>query len=76
MKKISSLVCIVGLVVIWAFTPNKTLAQTAENKPNVLFIAVDDLNSWLGCISKHSNPKTPNIDKLAARGVLFTNAHC
>lgn len=45
-------------------------------KPNVLFIAVDDLNDWLGCMDGHPNTKTPNMDKLASQGVLFTNAHC
>lgn len=44
--------------------------------PNVLFIAVDDLNNWLGCMNGHPNTKTPNLDKLASQGVLFTNAHC
>ena len=44
--------------------------------PNVLFIAVDDLNDWVGCLGGHPQTLTPNIDKLAARGTLFTNAHC
>ncbi len=44
--------------------------------PNVLFIAIDDLNDWLGCMQGHPNAKTPHIDELAANGVLFTNAHC
>jgi arylsulfatase A-like enzyme len=45
-------------------------------KPNVLLIAVDDLNDWVGCLGGHPQTKTPNIDRLAARGMLFTNAHC
>ena len=49
---------------------------TAKKQPNVLFIAVDDLNDWIGCMAGHPNTKTPNIDKLAARGTVFTNAHC
>lgn len=44
--------------------------------PNVLLIAVDDLNDWIGCMGGHPDTKTPNIDRLAKRGVLFTNAHC
>lgn len=48
----------------------------AANRPNVLFIAVDDLNDWIGCLGGHPQAKTPNIDRLAASGVLFTNAHC
>ena len=44
--------------------------------PNVLFIAIDDLNDWVGCLEGHPQVKTPNIDALAQRGTLFTNAHC
>ncbi len=46
------------------------------NRPNVLFISVDDLNDWVGCLGGHPQAKTPNIDRLAASGMLFTNAHC
>ena len=46
------------------------------NQPNVLFIAVDDLNDWVGCLGGHPQAKTPNIDALAKRGVLFEQAHC
>ncbi len=45
-------------------------------RPNVLFIAIDDLNDWIGCLGGHPQVKTPNLDKLAARGTLFLNAHC
>ncbi|MEM7230889.1 MAG: sulfatase [Planctomycetota bacterium] len=48
----------------------------AKEKPNVVFIAIDDLNDWVGCLKSHPLVKTPHIDRLAARGVLFTNAHC
>ncbi len=51
------------------------VADAAE-KPNILFISVDDLNDWIGCLGGHPQTKTPNIDRLAASGVLFTNAHC
>ncbi len=47
-----------------------------RDKPNILFIAIDDLNDWIGCQGGHPNTITPNIDALAKRGVLFTNAHC
>lgn len=57
-----------------AATPVK--AETTAAKPNVLFIAVDDLNNWLGCLNRFSTTNTPNIDKLASMGVLFSNAHC
>jgi len=48
----------------------------ANEKPNVLFIAIDDLNDWVGCLKGHPQVKTPNIDRLASMGMLFTNAHC
>ena len=41
-----------------------------------LFIAVDDLNDWVNCMGGRKGVHTPNLDRLAARGVLFTNAHC
>ncbi len=48
----------------------------AKQHPNVLFISVDDLNDWIGCMGGHPQSKTPNIDRLAASGTLFSNAHC
>ena len=45
-------------------------------RPNVLFIAVDDLNDWVGVLGGHPDTITPNLDRLARRGVLFANAHC
>jgi arylsulfatase A-like enzyme len=45
-------------------------------KPNILMFAIDDQNDWIGCMGGHPQAKTPNLDKLAARGTLFTNAHC
>ena len=45
-------------------------------RPNVLFIAIDDLNDWIGCLGGHPQVQTPNIDRLASQGTLFTNAHC
>ncbi|MGK0241348.1 MAG: arylsulfatase A-like enzyme, partial [Candidatus Pelagisphaera sp.] len=43
-----------------------------KEKPNVLFIPIDDLNSWVGHLGGHPQAKTPNIDRLAKRGVSFT----
>lgn len=51
-------------------------ASADDAPPNVLFISVDDLNDWVGCLGGHPQAKTPNIDRLAASGMLFTNAHC
>ena len=44
-------------------------------KPNILFIAIDDLNDWVGPLGGHPQIQTPAMDSLAARGVTFTNAH-
>ena len=48
----------------------------AEGPPNVLFLAVDDLNDWVGCLGGHPQAKTPHIDRLAGKGVLFEQAYC
>jgi choline-sulfatase len=45
------------------------------SKPNILFIAIDDLNDWVGALGGHPQAQTPHIDALARRGTLFTNAH-
>jgi arylsulfatase A-like enzyme len=68
------------MAVVWALSaPLAVTAQTpaaAPSRPNVLFIAVDDLNDWVGPLGGHPQVKTPNFDRLAARGTTFTNAHC
>lgn len=51
-------------------------ADDTAQRPNVLFISVDDLNDWTGILGGHPQVRTPNIDRLAASGTLFTNAHC
>ena len=48
----------------------------AQDKPNVLFIAIHDLNDFVNFLDGAIHAKTPNIDKLAKAGTLFTNAHC
>lgn len=45
-------------------------------KPNILFIAVDDLNDWVGFLDGNAQTITPNLDRLAARGVKFNRAYC
>ena len=53
-----------------------TSANAASDRPNVLFIAIDDLNDWVGFLNGHPQVKTPNMDRLVARGMVFTDAHC
>ena len=62
---------LLSLLVALAFAP-----VARADKPNVLFIAIDDLNDWVGPLGGHEQVKTPNLDALAKRGTTFTNAHC
>jgi arylsulfatase A-like enzyme len=50
--------------------------RAATSRPNVLFIAIDDLNNWVGFLGGHPQVKTPNLDRLAKRAVIFGDAHC
>lgn len=65
-----------SLIVALALLVSIPTTLFAESRPNVLFIAVDDLNDWIGCMGGHPQSITPNIDRLADSGILFTNAHC
>ena len=52
------------------------LTRAADLRPNVLFLVADDLNHWIGSLHRNPQACTPNIDRLAARGVIFTHAYC
>src|SRR5262249_28252394 len=66
-----ALLFVTGLVVE---PPRASAGEPA--RPNILFIAIDDLNDWVGCLGGHPQVQTPHMDRLARRGTLFTNAHC
>ena len=51
------------------------VSSAGEPRPNVLFIAVDDLNHWVGHLDGHPGTRTPNIDRLASEGVTFSRAY-
>ena len=51
------------------------LCRADTPRPNVLFIAIDDQNDWVGPLGGHPLVKTPHLDRLAARGTTFLNAH-
>ena len=50
-------------------------ADAPKGMPNILFIAIDDLNDWVGPLDGHPQVKTPHMDRLAVRGTTFYNAH-
>ena len=52
------------------------VAQRPARRPNVLFLSVDDMNDWVGCLGGYPGVKTPHIDSLARRGALFADTHC
>ena len=65
------------LLVTMSLLPFARNIAAADTRPNVLFIAVDDMNDWVGCLGGYSGKvHTPNIDRLSKRGMLFENAHC
>jgi arylsulfatase A-like enzyme len=50
--------------------------QIDSAKPNILFIAIDDLNDWIGPLGGHPQAQTPNLDRFAREAVNFTNNYC
>lgn len=62
----------IGLVAPWVFAA----IVVAAERPNVLFIAVDDLNHWVGYLPRNPQTITPHIDRLARRGVRFSRSYC
>lgn len=69
----STMTLLTGLLILWA-TCHAAAAQP-QGRPNVLFIAIDDLNDWVGTLGGHPLAQTPHLDRLAARGTVFVNAH-
>ena len=66
-----------GLVVLAALMALLLGGERSEAaRPNVLFIAVDDLNAWVTHLGQNPQAQTPNIDRLARRGVTFKQAYC
>ena len=59
------------LLALLAFLP-----CAAADRPNVVMIAIDDLNDWVEPLGGHPDVRTPNIRRLAEQGLTFTNAHC
>lgn len=66
----------IGIGLLGAAIPSPGAQDPPQKQPNVLFIAVDDLNDWVGHLGGHPQAHTPNIDALARQGVRFTHAYC
>ena len=58
--------------VLIAFVLTACGLARASEMPNVLFIAIDDLNHWVGHLGRNPQTRTPNIDRFASSGVAFT----
>ena len=72
MKELTALLS-VSLLIVGLGIPNPA---AAEEKPNVFFIAIDDMNDWTTLFDKANPIKTPNLERLAARGTFFSRAYC
>jgi len=73
---VSRLLWRLALGVVWLPATPAVPAEGSPPRPNVLFIAIDDQNDWIGHLGGHPLVQTPHLDRLAARGTTFTNAHC
>ncbi len=56
--------------------PSAEHRAAGADRPNVLFIAIDDLNHWVGHLGRNRQTKTPHLDRMAEMGTTFTRAHC
>lgn len=71
-KKMSALILLMPMLSVFAQEKNKQMVQ----QPNIIMIAVDDLNDWVGAFGGNPQMLTPNIDKLADQSVVFRNTSC
>lgn len=69
-------IVLVGTLMVGNVSSLFAAEEVPQQRPNILFIAVDDLNHWVGHLGRNPQTKTPNIDRLAEKGVTFTNANC
>ena len=68
-----------SVLVIVACMANVSVSGGTDQKPtkpNILFIAIDDLNDWTDMLEGNAQARTPHMDTLASKGIVFTNAHC
>lgn len=65
-----------SLISLAVLSGTASLSIAEAEQPNILFIAIDDMNDWTGFLGGHPQAITPNLDAVARKGVNFTNAHC
>ncbi|MEM8910779.1 MAG: sulfatase [Planctomycetota bacterium] len=63
-----------SVLILWV--PRSVAAELRPQRADVLFIAIDDLNHWVGHLGRNPQSITPNLDRLSRRGVSFSNAYC
>lgn len=63
-------------ILIFALSCFGLMGEAAENRPNVIFIAVDDMNDWVGSLEDDEAALTPHMDSFVESGQLFTRAYC
>ena len=64
-----------ALCIVFSVSAVHAESDTSQ-RPDIVFIIVDDLNDWIGCLGGHPDAKSPNIDALAKGGMLFSQAYC
>jgi len=67
---------ILGCIGMFLLAAPNLEAEQSGTAPNVLFIAVDDMNDWTSYLQGHPQARTPNLDRLAKESVHFTQAYC
>ncbi|NWK54149.1 sulfatase [Verrucomicrobiaceae bacterium N1E253] len=76
MKSKISISLFLGLAVMPFSVLAEGQTQPTSPRPNILFIACDDMNDWVGFLNGHPDTITPHMDRLAKRGIVFERAYC
>lgn len=65
-----------GAALLSAGLPRVSRPAPSPRRRNLVLVVFDDQNDWVGCLGGHPDARTPHLDRLAARGLLFTRAYC
>ncbi|SMP41432.1 Arylsulfatase A [Neorhodopirellula lusitana] len=77
MTRLTTATRAMGLAIVLLAFHHMTVRADAPQRPNVLFIAIDDVNDWVGPLGGHPQAKTPHLDRFCEQGaVVFQNAVC